>query len=95
MTPTKGKDILSSDLDIFGGGADEDTKETGGEYDIFGGEADSQEATPSDVDNTVTPTGDSVTTDSPEDVPANASKDNVVTDETTPSDVIPSDGNGD
>ena len=43
MAQAKGKDILSSDLDIFGGGGSEDTSDTGGDsvgedgnYDIFG-----------------------------------------------------------
>lgn len=43
MAQPKGKDILSSDLDIFGGGGSDETSETGSdtrevdvEYDIFG-----------------------------------------------------------
>lgn len=43
MTVTKGKDILSSDLDIFGESTGEDTQEQGNEFDIFGGSADSGE----------------------------------------------------
>lgn len=39
----QGKDILSSDLDIFGEGTDEDTNDTGNDYDIFGGGADEEE----------------------------------------------------
>ena len=46
MVYNKGKDILSSDLDIFGEGADEEQKTTGDEYDIFwwGDEADEDPA---------------------------------------------------
>lgn len=42
---TQGKDILSSDLDIFGEGTDDDTNNAGDEYDIFWGATDIEATT--------------------------------------------------